>query len=76
MNKKDDAKLIEEILMDIDLTNEERCKFMEVYNHDTRFADQILIGYRGKLLNTICDSQEKLYRVDYLMKMLDKDGGK
>lgn len=76
MKKKDKAKPIEEILTDIGFTNEEKSKFIKIYNCDVRFANQILIEYRGKLLNTICDSQEKLYRVDYLMKMLDKDEGK
>lgn len=73
MEKEDDINLIREVLIDIGFTDEDRCKFIEVYNYNTRSANQILIEYRGKLLNTICDSQEKLYLVDYLMKMLNKN---
>lgn len=76
MKKENDIKLIEEILMDIGLTDEDRCKFIKTYNHNMKCAKQILVKYRGDLLNTVCDSQEKLYRVDCLTKMLDKEGGK
>lgn len=72
MRKQEEVVFIKNTLIDIGLTDEQVKEVIEIYDKSTRSVDQILIAYRGQLLSTICDCQEKIYRLDYLMRKLKK----
>lgn len=72
MRKQEEVVLIKNTLIDIGLTDEQVKEVIEIYDKSTKSVNQILIAYRGQLLNTICDCQEKIYRLDYLMRKLRK----
>ena len=58
-------------LLDAGLSQEEADQFMACYQQNRQVAQmQILNQYRGQLLGTVQDNQEKLYRLDYLIRRL------
>lgn len=66
---KDD--ILVQNLMDAGFCAEEIEQFLACYKQDRQVAQmQILNQYRGKLLGTVQDNQEKLYRLDYLIRKL------
>lgn len=66
---KDD--ILVQNLADAGLCKEEIEQFLSCYKQDKQAAQmQILNQYRGKLLGTVQDNQEKLYRLDYLIRKL------
>lgn len=66
---KDD--ILVQNLADAGLCTEEIEQFLSCYKQDKQVAQmQILNQYRGKLLGTVQDNQEKLYRLDYLIRKL------
>lgn len=70
-----DEKLKDDILvqnlMDAGLCMDEIEQFLSCYRQDKQMAQmQILNQYRGKLLGTVQDNQEKLYCLDYLIRKL------
>lgn len=72
MRKQEEILFIKNTLIDIGLTDEQVKQVIEAYCKSHRSADQMLIAYRGQLLSTICDCQEKIYCLDYLMRKLRK----
>lgn len=67
---KDD--ILVQNLMDAGLCMEEIERFLSCYRQDKQVAQmQILNQYRGKLLGTVQDNQEKLYCLDYLIRRLN-----
>lgn len=61
-------------LKDAGLCKEEIIRFLCHYEQNKQVISlQILIEYRGKLLRTVQDGQEKLYCLDYLIRKLKAD---
>lgn len=66
---KDDT--LAQNLADAGLGREEIEQFLSCYKQEKQAAQmQILNRYRGKLLGTVQDNQEKLYCLDYLIRKL------
>lgn len=58
-------------LLDAGLSQNEVEQFMACHRQNRQAAQmQILNQYRGKLLGMVQDNQEKLYRLDYLIRRL------
>lgn len=58
-------------LLDAGLSQNEVEQFMACHWQNRQAAQmQILNQYRGKLLGMVQDNQEKLYRLDYLIRRL------
>lgn len=61
-------------LIDAGLCTEEIERFLCCRDQNKRVAQlKILTEYRGKLLGTVQDGQEKLYCLDYLIRKLKID---
>lgn len=61
-------------LTDAGLCTEEIERFLCFRDQNKRVAQlNILTEYRGKLLGTVQDGQEKLYCLDYLIRKLKTD---
>ena len=61
-------------LTDAGLCEEEIEQFLRCKSQNKRVAQiKILTEYRGKLLSTVQDGQEKLYCLDYLIRKLRAD---
>lgn len=61
-------------LTDAGLCTEEIERFLCCHDQNKRVAQlKILTEYRGKLLGTVQEGQEKLYCLDYLIRKLKTD---
>lgn len=70
--KREDNSLYQDLL-DIGLSNNDIDNYIKLSNeNDKKKQVQILAKYRGALLESICDNQERIYRLDYLMRLIKK----
>lgn len=73
-DKTSETERLIQNMTDAGLCTEEIERFLCCHDQNKRAAQlKILTQYRGKLLGTVQDGQEKLYCLDYLIRKLKTD---